>query len=183
MLLPGDVGAHMSMHEEAEVVVRGVRPTRDDFRPVPLGYGPDGIWRRIALVIPWAGSAAILARLGPHVDFDTLMSGFGILTAALVVAALVASWSRHAHMAMSAAAAQAQAPFDVVVDLRGITWRPPGGQLVWPWRQLAVCAEDDARFLYGTSPLSVGIIPKRCMSADQIARLRELFARHRAGQA
>jgi hypothetical protein len=170
----------MTTQDDSEIVVRGVQLEPHDFAPVPLGFGRWAMLRRVGVAMPWAGCGALVVTLASRGGLDGLFSGLGILTATFLLAAVAGPLARRAEMAASAAAAQAQAPFDVIVGAEGITWRPPGGQLVWRWEALAVCAEDRSRFLYGTSPLSVGVIPKRCMSAEQIADLRERFARRRA---
>ena len=161
------------MHVDYEVAEKDFLQAQD----LAMKKSPLWLMRWMRLLFPLAGAAAVvfLAAAIAHDGFKVNIIG-GALIALWLVSTPI--WVRGTQKRLYAKARHFHGPMSLDTDDNGIRVKGDGIDSRMAWSNFASFFEDDHSFVIYQSSAIFHPIPKRTLSAEQVAALRECLAQN-----
>ena len=156
--------------------ISGVQTKPSDLRPVTKGWGQihylfcaHFIWMFPLLI---AGAVAI--NVFGYVDIPVFVL-LPLLVVGFICWRLTNGWIYRRIMVMTLAL-PVLAPADWTLNEEGVEVVVPLARSFWAWGGIHDVVEENDRFVVLIQPYSNHILPKRCLSAEQLEAVRNLIA-------
>jgi len=160
------------------IEVPGVQPTARELRPVTRGWGGLHWWHLLYRATPFLGLWSLAVLIAVEVFWNPWLNKM----AALIVVATSVVWVGVALMVNRVTLKAArEAPgggmvSDWTIDETGLAFGTPTTSSRVRWEGIKAVREEKDRFVFLLSPAGSPFLPKRCLSEDQQAVLRQLVA-------
>ena len=157
--------------------IDGVQPTAREFRSITAGWGAIH-WACVlytcAYPVGFLAYAISVEAIAGDIMPPFLMSGF--LFGALVVWFL-GQWAvRRASIGAMRKSPAGDLAWDWSIDREGIAFTNGLQNNTIDWRAMRAVREESDRILFLVTPANNPVLPKRLLTADQLAELRTLVA-------
>ncbi|GAA0629516.1 hypothetical protein GCM10009422_28730 [Brevundimonas kwangchunensis] len=160
------------------IEVRGVQPTARELRHVTSGWGGLHWWQLAHQLLPFAGlwvlAVFVWSRASWHPELTSAVSLTVIVTTFLWLS--VRSVLNRVTLQAARQAPGGGMLSDWTIDGTGLAFGTPVASSRIGWEGIKAVREEKDRFIFLMSPAANPVLPKRHLSEDQQAALRQLVA-------
>lgn len=159
------------------IEVFGVKATRRELRPIQKGWGSIHWLSGLPLLVPFAGLFAIVLAGSDVLPWQLTI---GVWLGSILIWFLVKHLVGQATMRASHRSPTGAIPNDWQLDGSGFRCSMPVATSSFDWEAVKDVIEEVDRFIFLLTPQANPVLPKRCVTPEQIDALRALVADVRA---